>query len=128
MRLVGDTVQDVKIGLVDSQGAFFLFLDEGNTRYLRFSDESEALTELMKKCRTLESENKILKQRVENIKPAVDGMVNVPCAAALLDRHPNYVRQMVRSGKLDGKKLGNQVYVSLSSIESYQKLYDKPDC
>lgn len=128
MRLVGKTVHDVKIGLVDSQGAFFLFLDEGNTRYLRFSSEADALTELMRECKILESENRILRQRVENIKPAIDGMVTVPCAAALLDRHPNYVRQMVRAGKLAGGKVGNQVKVELSSIAQYQKLYDKPDC
>ncbi len=128
MRLVGNTSHDVKIGLVDSQGAFFLLLDEGCTRYLRFSSEAEALTQLRKECKRLESENRILSQRVDALKHAESGMVSIACAAVLLDRHPNYVRQMVRDGKLEGGKVGNAIRVSLSSIERYQKLYDKPDC
>ena len=36
----------VRRGLVDKGGAFFLLLDSDQTKYFRFSDESDGITEL----------------------------------------------------------------------------------
>lgn len=41
-----DEKHHVRRGLVDKDGAFFLLLDSDQTKYFRFSDESDGITEL----------------------------------------------------------------------------------
>ena len=54
----------VKPGLVDSKGAFFLLLEDNNTKHYRFSDESELIAELLSEIKDLEAK---LEEKQETI-------------------------------------------------------------
>lgn len=60
----------VDVGLVDSRGAFLLLLDDDETAYYRFSDESNLIEQLMHdaefyKKRALELEGELFKAEVK---------------------------------------------------------------
>lgn len=69
----------VAVGLVDKQGAFFLFLDSNEVRHLKFSDESSLISELYaelarqtKRIDALEKTNEKLAKKLENAKKTND--------------------------------------------------------
>ena len=101
---------NVKVGLVDRTGAFFVLLEDHTThqRYLRFSNEAEALEKALNQVESLETKCANLEEKLENMKPenkakiALDkyGTTNVVGAARLLGVSELKVKQLVANGEL----------------------------
>ena len=101
---------NVKVGLVDRDGAFFVLLEDHTThqRYLRFSNEAEALEKALNQVESLETKCANLEEKLENMKPenkakiALDkyGTTNVVGAARLLGVSELKVKQLVANGEL----------------------------
>ena len=101
---------NVKVGLVDRTGAFFVLLEDHTThqRYLRFSTEAEALEKALNQVDSLEAKCANLEEKLENAKPenkakiALDkyGTTNVVGAARLLGVGELKVKQLVANGEL----------------------------
>ena len=132
MKLVDrkGNARNVDIGLVDKRGAFFLLLDdETSTRYLRFSDESSALSALFEKCKRLEKQNKQLVQRINDsyCEVAQGGTVSARMAANLIGCKLTTTRKLMSDGKLRRVKVGKEFRVPLSAIEEYQTADSEQD-
>lgn len=101
---------NVKVGLVDRDGAFFVLLEDHTThqRYLKFSNEAEALEKALRQVESLETKCANLEKKLENTKPenkakiALDkyGTTNVVGAARLLGVSELKVKQLVANGEL----------------------------
>ena len=51
----------------------------------------------------------------------LSNVVTTQIAAELLGYHANYVRQLIRQGKLESIRVGNMLFVTKDSIEEYKK-------
>ena len=107
------------VGLVDGSGGFFLLLDENKpAHYLRFSNEDEALTAYANKCDRLEEELSTLREAREQM-TTNGGYIRTALAAKLLGVPQTEVMLLVSARKLDIKRQGGLLWVSLVSVGEY---------
>ena len=72
----GKKKQEVKCGLIDTDGMFLLLLDDNDTRYYRFSDESGLVSDLIKQSDKLRKENSQLKKSSAKLKKDIASLMN----------------------------------------------------
>ena len=113
----------VSIGMVASDGAFLLLLDEQAPHsFYHFSGEADALQTAREQVDYMEKRIELLEaSRKMHIYP---GELPVVIAAELLDTSTSNVAFLARRGKLEytGRKDGNRKYLTLQSVAEYARM------
>lgn len=64
--------QQVRCGLMDKEGAFFLLLKENKTRYYKFTTESDCIDTLVDQIDNLRRENSQLKKQLRDTRSKLE--------------------------------------------------------